>query len=62
MSKKQIESFSAEETERRVKAAVQGAFNTLPKPLKSMTPRRSKAQQKSAPEKLPKWAKRTHKR
>ena len=38
--------YSAKETERRVKAAVQGAFNTPAKPLKSMTPKRPKAQDK----------------
>jgi hypothetical protein len=36
--------YSKEETARRVKAAVQGAFNTPPKPLKSMTPKRPKTQ------------------
>jgi hypothetical protein len=30
--------------QRRVKAAVQGAFKTEPKPLKSMTPKRAKTQ------------------
>jgi ribosomal protein S10 len=44
MSKKQIESFSAKETKRRVKAAVRGAFKTPPKPLKSMTLKRPRAQ------------------
>jgi hypothetical protein len=41
---KQSDQYSAKETARRVKAAVQGAFNTQPKPLKSMTPKRAKAQ------------------
>jgi hypothetical protein len=36
--------YSAKETERRVKAAVQGAFNMPPRPLKSMTPKRPKVQ------------------
>jgi hypothetical protein len=40
------EQYSAEETERRVKAAVQGAFKTQPKPLKSMTPKGVPAQSK----------------
>jgi hypothetical protein len=40
------EQYSAKETERRVKAAVHGAFNTPPKPLKSMTPKPSKPQRK----------------
>ncbi|MGP0085270.1 MAG: hypothetical protein ACLP0B_16840 [Steroidobacteraceae bacterium] len=38
--------FSKEETARRVKAAVKGAFNTYPKPLKSMTPKGVPAQSK----------------
>jgi hypothetical protein len=38
--------YSAEETARRVKAAVRGAFTTEPRPLKSMTPKRSKEQRK----------------
>jgi hypothetical protein len=42
--KSESDQYSAKETERRVKAAVQGAFNTLPKPLKSMTPKRAKTQ------------------
>jgi len=44
MTPKQDNEFSREETERRVKAAVQGAFKTPPKPLKSMTPKRLKLQ------------------
>jgi len=46
MDTKQDDEFSREEIERRVKAAVQGAFRTEPKPLKSMTPKRPKAQRK----------------
>jgi hypothetical protein len=30
------EQYSVKETQRRVKAALQGAFNTPPKPLKSI--------------------------
>jgi hypothetical protein len=44
MDAKQDEQYSAEEIERRVKAAVRGAFKTEPKPLKSMTPKRRKTQ------------------
>jgi hypothetical protein len=40
------EQYSAEEIALRVKAAVQGAFKTEPKPLKSMTPKRPKTQRK----------------
>jgi hypothetical protein len=43
---KRDEQYSAEEIERRVKAAVQGAFSTSPKPLKSMTPKRPRTQEK----------------
>jgi hypothetical protein len=39
--------YSAEETAQRVKEAVQGAFKTEPKPLKSMTPKRPKTQRKN---------------
>jgi len=35
MDSKQPAQYSPEETERRVKAAVQGAFKTPPKPLKN---------------------------
>jgi len=42
--KTQPEQYSAKETAHRVKAAVQGAFKTQPKPLKSMTPKRAKVQ------------------
>ena len=38
--------YSPEEIKRRVKAAVKGAFNTQPKPLKSVTPKRLKTQRK----------------
>jgi hypothetical protein len=42
MAPKQFDEYSAKETAQRVKAAVQGAFNTQPKPLKNMTPKRKK--------------------
>jgi hypothetical protein len=41
--------YSIEETAHRVKAAVQGAFRTQPKPLKSMTPKDIPAQSKKRP-------------
>lgn len=44
MNEKRNDQYSAKETDRRVKAAVQGAFNMLPKPLKSMTPKSPKLQ------------------
>jgi hypothetical protein len=44
-NQKAADSFSKKEIDLRVKAAVQGAFNTPPKPLKGMTPKRLKTQQ-----------------
>ena len=41
------EHYSTKETQARVKAAVQGAFITSPKPLKSASPKRLKTQRKS---------------
>jgi hypothetical protein len=38
--------FSKKEADRRFRAALQGAFNTPPKPLKSMTRKRPEAQRK----------------
>jgi hypothetical protein len=46
MTENPTDQYGAEETERRVKAAVRGAFKTEPKPLKSMTPKRPKTQRK----------------
>lgn len=44
MNRKSDDKYSEQETQRRVEAAVRGAFNTSPKPLKSMTPKRPKPQ------------------
>jgi hypothetical protein len=41
---KDSDQYSKAETQRRYKAALQGAFNTPATPLKSMTPKRPKAQ------------------
>jgi hypothetical protein len=48
---KESNQYSKAETERRYKAALQGAFKTPPKPLKSMTPKRPKAQPATAKKK-----------
>jgi hypothetical protein len=45
---KPTDQYSAKETALRVKAAVQGAFNTHPKPLKSMTPKGAASQSKKS--------------
>jgi hypothetical protein len=45
------QSFSAKETKARYEAALRGAFATPPQPLKSMTPKRPKAQLESAKKK-----------
>jgi hypothetical protein len=50
-AKKQNEEYGAAETNRRFKAALQGAFNTPAKPLKSIqadTQKRRAAKKKSA--------------
>jgi hypothetical protein len=44
--KKSDEQYSAQEAEQRFQAALKGALNTPPKPLKSMTRKRPKAQPK----------------
>jgi hypothetical protein len=48
-SKPSKDSYSKAETARRVEAALRAALNTPPQPLKSMTPKRSKAQRDSDP-------------
>jgi hypothetical protein len=54
MKQNQGEKYSTQETERRHKAALQGAFNTPAKPLKTMTQKRPKAQPVTAKKKLSK--------
>jgi hypothetical protein len=44
--KKSEEQYSDQEAEQRFQAALKGALNTPPKPLKSMTRKRPKAQPK----------------
>jgi hypothetical protein len=46
MDTKKNEQYSDEEAQQRFQAALKGALNTPPKPLKSMTPKRGKAQSK----------------
>lgn len=46
---KNDEQFSEATTQRRFEALVRSALKTPPKPLKSMTPKRSKAQRKKNP-------------
>jgi hypothetical protein len=48
-NQKAADSFSKKEIDLRVKAAVQGAFNTPPAPLKSMTPKRTKKRSRAKP-------------
>jgi hypothetical protein len=50
-AKKQNEDYGAKEAKRRFEAALQGAFNTPATPLKSMTPKRPKAQPSRAKKK-----------
>jgi hypothetical protein len=38
------EQYSKQESQQRFKAALEGAFKTPPTPMKSMTPKRPKAQ------------------
>jgi hypothetical protein len=45
------ESFSAKETKKRFEAALRGAFNAPATPLKSMIPKRPKAQPTNAKKK-----------
>jgi len=45
-SKHANEQYSEEEAQQRFQAALKGALNTPPKPLKSMTPKRGKVQSK----------------
>jgi hypothetical protein len=45
------QSFSPKETQARFEAALRGAFATPPQPLKSMTPKRPKAQPTKAKKK-----------
>jgi hypothetical protein len=51
MATKQSDQYGKAETQRRYKAALQGAFNTPATPLKSMTPKRTKAQPATAKKK-----------
>jgi hypothetical protein len=44
--KKSDERYSDQEAQQRFQAALKGALNTPPKPLKSMTPKRAKLQPK----------------
>ena len=46
LMKKSDEQYSEQEAQQRFQAALKGALNTPPKPLKSMTPKRDKAQPK----------------
>jgi hypothetical protein len=45
---KNDEQYSDKEAEHRFQAALKGALNTPPKPLKSMTPKRVKLQSESS--------------
>jgi hypothetical protein len=44
MTRKTDEKYSKEESQKRFEAALRGGLNTPPTPLKSMTPKRTKAQ------------------
>ena len=46
MIKKPKDAYSKKEAQHRFMAALKAAVNTPPKPLKSMTPKRGKAQRK----------------
>jgi hypothetical protein len=43
-SKEKSDEYSAKEAKQRFDAALRGGLSTPPKPLKSMTPKRAKAQ------------------
>jgi hypothetical protein len=47
-SKPSNDSYSKDETTRRVEAALRAALNTPPQPRKSMTPKHARAQRKVA--------------
>jgi hypothetical protein len=51
MKDKPQDQYSDEEAQQRFQAALKGALNTAPKPLKSMTRKRGKAQPKKEPTK-----------
>jgi hypothetical protein len=51
MNKRSDEQYTEEETQRRFLGSLKAALNTPPKPLKSMTPKRPKAQRKRAAKK-----------
>jgi hypothetical protein len=46
MKKTSDEQYSEKESQARFEAALKGALNTPPKPLKSLTPKRDKPQPK----------------
>jgi hypothetical protein len=50
-SKRTGDQYSDQEAQQRFQAALKGALSTPPKPLKSMTPKRTKPQSKKSPAK-----------